>query len=92
MSNKKKQEIITFKADEALAQALKQVANKSEFIRSAILHALDNGCPLCQGSGILSPEQRRHWAEFLAHHSVQKCEECNAIHLVCEADESGCTH
>jgi hypothetical protein len=85
MSTLKKQTIITFKADAALAEALQGVPNKSEFIRTAILTALDNGCPLCQGSGILTPEQQRHWAHFIASHSLEKCGTCQAVHLVCEA-------
>ncbi|HIJ79055.1 MAG: hypothetical protein OEY01_08560 [Desulfobulbaceae bacterium] len=92
MSRTKKQETITFKVDEALAESLKQVPNRSEFIRNAILTALDNGCPLCQGTGILSPEQRKHWAGFLDTHSLEKCDKCDAIHLVCEGDEIRCTH
>lgn len=92
MRNHKKQTIITFKADDALAEALQSTPNKSEFIRNAILTALENGCPLCQGTGILTREQRKHWAEFLAHHSVEKCEKCHAIHLVCEGGEGKCAH
>lgn len=85
MRNLKKQSIITFKADAALAEALQAVSNKSEFIRNAILTALANGCPLCQGTGILTPEQQKHWARFIASHSLEKCEECQAVHLVCDA-------
>ena len=40
MSEPKKQEIITFKVDEALRRALQGVQNRSEFIRAAILAAL----------------------------------------------------
>ncbi len=85
MSNHKKQSIITFKADTVLAEALQAVPNKSEFIRNAILTALANSCPLCQGTGILTPEQRKHWARFIASHSLEKCDTCQAVHLVCEA-------
>jgi len=88
----KKPAIITFKADEALAEALQAVPNKSEFIRAAILTALDNGCPLCQGTGILSPEQKKHWGDFLATHSVATCKDCDAVHLVCRADNTLCRH
>jgi len=88
----KKLETITFKADETLAEALREVPNRSEFIRNAIANALENSCPLCQGTGILSDEQRKHWAGFLATHSLEKCAECNAIHLVCDAGEGKCAH
>ena len=64
MSEPKKQEIITFKVDEALRRAMQGVQNRSEFIRAAILAALDSVCPLCKGSGILTPDQRKHWETF----------------------------
>lgn len=88
----KKQETITFKADGALAEALKQMTNRSEFIRNAVLHALDNNCPLCQGTGTLTPEQQKHWTGFLSTHALQKCGECQAVHLVCEAERAGNPH
>lgn len=88
----KKQETITFKADETLAKALLKVPNKSEFIRNAILNALENCCPLCQGTGILTSEQRTHWSNFLNTHSLQKCDACKAVHLVCGAEDIPCQH
>lgn len=83
-----KQETITFKTDAELASLLANLPNKSEFIRQAILNALDNACPLCQGSGILTPQQKRHWEEFTAHHHLVKCDDCDALHVVCESDET----
>ena len=80
---KAKSEIITFKADESLSAALRGIPNRSEFIRAAVLSALDSVCPLCQGTGILSPDQRRHWKTFAADHSVQECDDCHELHLVC---------
>ena len=89
MAGKKKQEIVTFKVDEALWHAMEGVENRSEFIRAAILPALDSVCPLCKGSGILTPDQRRHWEAFAQKHSFHECEDCHAVHLVCAAEESG---
>ena len=86
MTGRKKQDIITFKADEALRRAMEGVENRSEFIRAAILAALDSVCPLCKGSGILTPDQRRHWETFAKNHSFEECEDCHAVHLVCAAD------
>ena len=83
-----KQEIITFKADESLARAMHGIPNRSEFIRAAIIAALDGACPLCRGTGILTPEQRRHWRAFAASHYVEECGDCHAIHLVCDRDYS----
>ncbi|NQT20763.1 MAG: CopG family transcriptional regulator [Planctomycetes bacterium] len=80
---KTKQEIITFKVDEALLEALTGIPNRSEFIRTAILNALDSACPLCNGTGVLTPNQRDHWATFSADHSVEKCGDCHEFRLVC---------
>jgi hypothetical protein len=85
---RRKREIITFKADHRLLEAMQGIANRSEFIRAAILTALDSVCPLCKGSGILTPDQRRHWIEFAEHHPLAECEDCHAVHLVCEAGQS----
>jgi hypothetical protein len=79
-----KSEIVTFKADGALIDALQRIDNRSEFIRSAILSALDSACPLCGGTGVLTPPQRRHWQEFAEDHRVEECDECHDRHLVCD--------
>lgn len=88
MSEGKKREVITFKVDEALAEAMRGIPNRSEFIRSAILEALDNRCPLCLGTGMLSPQQKRHWQQFSRSHAVEECSDCHAFHLVCRINES----
>jgi hypothetical protein len=91
MERKKKQETITFKVDATLAELLREVPNRSQFIRTAVMAALENCCPLCQGSGTLSPEQQKHWSAFIARHSMEKCDTCNAVHLVCGVDGSCCS-
>ena len=78
--------IITFKADLSLLDALKSIANRSEFIRAAILAALKSYCPLCGGTGVLTPNQKRHWDAFARLHPLRECEECHEIHLVCEEE------
>ena len=90
MANRQnKREIVTFKADEPLLKAMSGIPNRSEFIRAAILSALDSVCPLCKGNGILTPDQRNHWLEFAQHHALTECDDCHAMHLVCNsgADE-----
>ncbi len=87
MAHSKKQEIITFKVDESLSHAMQGIGNRSEFIRRAILAALENVCPLCLGAGTLSPEQRNHWDRFAATHNVEECENCHAMHIVCAASD-----
>jgi hypothetical protein len=60
------------------------VTNRSEFIRAAILAALDGACPLCHGTGVLSPRQRQHWSEFSATHAVETCGDCHETRIVCK--------
>ncbi len=76
--------IISFKADPALLAAMQGLANRSEFIRSAVLAALDGACPLCRGTGILTSPQRAHWDAFARDHRVRECDDCHELHLVCE--------
>jgi hypothetical protein len=83
MPRRKKEEIISFKVDGALAEAIQRAPNRSEFIRGAILAALDNACPLCQGTGLLSPDQKKHWEGFRRQHPLIECRECHAVHLEC---------
>lgn len=82
-----KEETITFKADPALAELLRRIPNRSRFIREALLAQLDNTCPLCQGSGYLSPEQKRHWESFAKHHHIVQCTSCNEYYLSCDLKE-----
>lgn len=78
-----RQEIITFKADRSLLDAMAGVPNRSEFIRNAVLAALENICPLCKGRGILTANQRNHWNSFAADHGLAECDDCHEMHLVC---------
>jgi hypothetical protein len=82
-----KDEVITFKAEASLAEAIRNLPNRSAFIRAAILSALDHACPLCQGTGIMTPEQKRHWDAFSETHQIDHCRECDAVHLVCSSED-----
>jgi hypothetical protein len=83
---RRKAEVITFKVDPSLADAMRGVPNRSHFIRQAILSALENACPLCGGTGVLTPDQQRHWEGFLGTtHRLETCADCEARHLVCQA-------
>ena len=86
MAKSGKQEIITFKADASLTRAMRGISNRSSFIRDAILAALENVCPLCRGTGVLTTGQRKHWASFAADHTVAQCDQCHAFHLTCAKD------
>lgn len=79
----RKTEIITFKADESLLEAMRGVENRSDFIRGAIMSALDNSCPLCGGRGVLTPNQMRHWRELSNDHAIEECADCSEARLVC---------
>lgn len=85
-------EVISFKVDDALKKAMEGISNRSEFIRAAILAALDDTCPLCRGTGILTPQQYEHWQEFSKHHVLEKCQECDSWIISCEKDESSPTN
>ena len=87
-----KHTIVTFKADSSLMEALRSIPNRSAFIRSAILAAMDNVCPLCRGTGILTPAQKTHWESFAQNHRLTECEECNEWHLVCGSQRGGSPH
>lgn len=89
---KKKERVFTFKTDEGLAELLDKVTNKSEFIRKAIEVALKNTCPLCNGSGSLTSAQNKHLQHFLAHHTLEKCDECDAVHFTCRTGEINASH
>lgn len=88
-SRPKREEVITFKVDGALAEALSGISNRSDFIRRAILEALGNSCPVCQGTGRLTVKQMEHWQEFNRHHHVEQCETCHEAHLVCDHEVVG---
>jgi hypothetical protein len=78
-----KERVFTFKTDDKLAELLEEMPNRSEFIRKALLTAMDHNCPLCHGSGILTLEQQKHLQHFLATHPLEKCTDCNAVHFLC---------
>jgi hypothetical protein len=88
MSGRRKQEIVTFKVDHTLWEAMRGIPNRSEFIRAAVLAAMDSVCPLCKGTGILTPDQRKHWRQFAEHHSLEECQDCHAVHLLSPATEA----
>ena len=85
MSGEKKSAVITFKAEEELLAALEKIPNKSHFIRSAVLNALAESCPLCGGRGFLTPHQRKHWAEFSRTHTLHRCGKCDGFSIECRS-------
>jgi hypothetical protein len=75
---------VTFKVDAALHDALKNIPNRSDFIRRAVVAALEVTCPLCQGTGVMTPGQKQHWDDFATDHRVTECDDCHEIRLICE--------
>jgi len=80
---KKKEGIITFKVNGDLLEVIKNIPNRSEFIRAAIMTALESACPLCNGTGLLTPKQKEHWESFARHHAVKRCEDCDELFIEC---------
>jgi hypothetical protein len=76
--------VITFKVSRELLEQLEGMENRSEFIRTALLEALGHLCPLCRGTGILTPKKQEHWKEFSRDHTVKACRECHELRIVCE--------
>jgi hypothetical protein len=88
-----KQEVVSFKVDRSMLEALKGIPNRSEFIRNALMAALDSVCPLCHGTGILTPNQKQHWEAFARGHQFAECPDCQELHLVCvHEDHNGDEH
>jgi hypothetical protein len=79
-----KSSLVTFKVEPSLAELIDRLPNKSEFIRRAVLAAIANVCPLCQGSGVLTPQQQEHWGSFTKGHKVERCDDCDAVVLQCD--------
>ena len=81
---KHKTEVITFKIDETLLEAMKGIPNRSRFIRDALSAALDSTCPLCSGTGLLTPKQKVHWDSFAVDHPLKECSQCHELHPICD--------
>ncbi len=78
-------EVITFKVDRDLAERMKGLRNRSEFIRTAVLLALKNVCPICAGSGVLTSAQSASWSEFSKNHHLEVLQESGEVTIVCDA-------
>lgn len=76
-------EVITFKVDKSIKKLMQGIENRSEFIRTAILNALENICPFCKGTGVLTPHKKEHFDEFLTHHDLNECRDCGETVISC---------
>ena len=77
-------EVVTLKMDQSLINMMKGIVNRSEFIRLAILAALDNICPFCKGTGVLTPHRKKHWDDLASHHKTHVCRDCDETVLECK--------
>ena len=84
MARTDKPETISFKVNESLREAMSGIPNRSDFIRNAVVAALESSCPLCKGTGVLSTQQKQHWDTFAENHAIKECRQCHEFHLVCE--------
>ena len=67
---------VAFKVEEELADFLNKLANKSAFIRKAIVAQLGRACPLCDGSGIVPRGLHDHYAPLLERFASRRCDSC----------------
>jgi len=79
MSKANEIEVVTFKLDKATRQLMQGIDNRSEFIRNAILNALDKVCPFCKGSGVLTEHRKQHLVKLTHHHKTEVCKECDEV-------------
>jgi len=75
--------VLSVKIDQTLYEKLKDLPDRSKFVRSAIESALEDICPLCNGTGIMNDAQKKHWEDFTKTHSVERCPECGSIYIKC---------
>jgi hypothetical protein len=73
---KGKQRVVTFKVEEEMAAFLDDMPNKSEFIRKAILSALMEPCPVCQGKGSVPRSLRRDLETLFEKQQFVPCSYC----------------
>ena len=73
-----KSKIVAFKVEEALADFLDNLPNKSDFIRKAILAQFGMTCPLCDGSGVVPRGVHDHYKPVIAEQNKRPCDKCKA--------------
>ena len=77
MARQDKPVVISFRADQHLAELLSGLPDKSSFIRQAILNQFYQACPLCNGKGVV-PEEIAKWAsKTLDAEKAVYCECCD---------------
>ena len=80
---KSKDNIVSFKLDENLYEKIKDLPDRSNFIRNAIEAAIEEQCPFCNGTGVLTKQQKEHFSNFLLNHTIARCPDCGANYIKC---------
>ena len=75
--------VVSFKLDERLYKKIKDLPDRSNFIRNAIEAAIEEQCPFCNGTGVLTKQQKEHFTNFLTNHSIARCPDCGANYIKC---------
>jgi hypothetical protein len=68
--------VVAFKVEQALAELLNKLPNKSAFIRKAIAAALGVACPLCEGKGVVPRGVHDHYGPLLQKFAHRGCDGC----------------
>ncbi|MCK6456855.1 MAG: hypothetical protein L6Q92_10045 [Phycisphaerae bacterium] len=68
--------IVSFRVDGHLADLLKEIPDKSAFIREVILRSYYEACPVCRGRGVLPGEISRWARKQLAIARSRECRCC----------------
>ncbi len=73
---KSKHRVVTFKVEEDVAAFLDDLPNKSDFIRKALLSALLEPCPVCQGKGSVPRSLRADLEQIFGKQTFVPCSFC----------------
>ncbi len=68
--------VVTFKVEAEVAEFLTAMPNKSEFIRKALLSALLEPCPICNGKGSIPRSLRRDLDAIFEKQPLVPCSHC----------------
>ncbi|HEY3322607.1 MAG TPA: hypothetical protein VGP72_19275 [Planctomycetota bacterium] len=75
-SPKSLHKVVTFKVESEVAEFLDAMPNKSEFIRKALLSALLEPCPVCNGKGSVPRSLRRDLETIFSKQQLVPCSYC----------------
>lgn len=77
-----KPRLVAFKVEDALADLLDRLPNKSDFIRRAVLTQLGGTCPLCFGAGIVPTGVAQHYSRMIEEHGARECDHCGESEVI----------